>query len=70
MTSIRDHKSDGSQELSLEIQKANYFATAAKENWISMVSFAVFILVRIFSTVVFFRIAISTVVVYTCRHGT
>ena len=44
MTSIRDHKSDGSQELSLEIQKANYFATAAKENWISMVSFAVFIL--------------------------
>ena len=45
MTSIRDHISDGSQELSLEIQKANYFATAAKENWISMVSFAVFILV-------------------------
>ena len=45
MTSIRDHKSDGSQELSLEIQKANYFATAAKENWISMVSFVVFILV-------------------------
>ena len=45
MTSIREQKNDGSQELSLEIQKANYFATAAKENWISMVSFAVFILV-------------------------
>ena len=44
MTSIRDQKNDGSQELSLEIQKANYVATAAKENWISMVSFAVFIL--------------------------
>ncbi|MBD8896917.1 ABC transporter permease [Desulfovibrio desulfuricans] len=44
MTSIREQKNDGSQELSLEIQKANYFATAAKENWISMVSFAVFIL--------------------------
>ena len=45
MTSIREQKNDGSQELSLEIQKANYFATAAKENWISMVSFVVFILV-------------------------
>ena len=44
MTSIREQKNNGSQELSLEIQKANYFATAAKENWISMVSFAVFIL--------------------------
>ncbi|UIB01407.1 ABC transporter permease [Desulfovibrio desulfuricans] len=44
MTSIREQKNDGSQELSLEIQKANYFATAAKENWISMASFAVFIL--------------------------
>lgn len=44
MTSIREQKNDGGQELSLEIQKANYFATAAKENWISMVSFAVFIL--------------------------
>lgn len=45
MTSIREQKNGGSEELSLEIQKANYFATAAKENWISMVSFAVFILV-------------------------
>ena len=44
MTSIREQKNGGSEELSLEIQKANYFATAAKENWISMVSFAVFIL--------------------------
>ena len=45
MTSIREQKNDGSDELSLEIQKANYFATAAKENWISIVSFAIFILV-------------------------
>ena len=33
------------QELKLEIQKANYFATAARENWISIVSFLVFLVV-------------------------
>ncbi|WP_374287871.1 ABC transporter permease [Desulfovibrio desulfuricans] len=45
MTPIHEQKNDGSGEVSLEIQKANYLATAARENWISMVSFAVFILV-------------------------
>lgn len=33
------------QELNLEIQKANYFATAAKENWISIVSFLIFLVI-------------------------
>lgn len=33
------------QELSLEVQKANYFATAARENWISIVSFLIFLVV-------------------------
>ena len=33
---------DGS--VSLEIEKANYFATAARENWISVVSFIMFVL--------------------------
>ena len=45
MMPIHEQKNDGSGEVSLEIQKANYLATAARENWISMVSFAVFILV-------------------------
>lgn len=31
------------EELSLEVQKANYFATAARENWISIVSFLLFL---------------------------
>ncbi len=38
-------KDAADQELNLEIQKANYFATAAKENWISIVSFLIFLVI-------------------------
>ena len=38
------NKEQGNTALSLEIEKANYFATAAKENWISFVSFLLFLL--------------------------
>lgn len=38
------NKEQGNATLSLEIEKANYFATAAKENWISFVSFLMFLL--------------------------
>lgn len=38
-----DLKSDRGESLSLEIARANYFATAAKENWISVVSLLVFL---------------------------
>lgn len=36
-------KEAAGQELSLEIQKAKYFATVARENWISIVSFLLFL---------------------------
>lgn len=38
-------KDAADQELNLEIQKANYFATAVKENWISIVSFLIFLVI-------------------------
>lgn len=38
-------KDAADQELNLEIQKANYFATAARENWISIVSFLIFLVI-------------------------
>lgn len=34
---------DRNDTLSLEVEKANYFASAAKENWISVVSFVLFL---------------------------
>lgn len=37
-------KDQAADTLSLEIEKANYFATAARENWISVVSFLIFLL--------------------------
>ncbi|GKG93928.1 ABC transporter permease [uncultured Desulfovibrio sp.] len=40
-----EKKDAADQELNLEIQKANYFATAAKENWISIVSFLIFLVI-------------------------
>lgn len=40
-----EKKDAADQELNLEIQKANYFATAARENWISIVSFLIFLVV-------------------------
>lgn len=33
------------ETLSLEIQKTNYFATAARENWISVISFIIFLVI-------------------------
>lgn len=40
-----EKKDAADQELNLEIQKANYFATAARENWISIVSFLIFLVI-------------------------
>ena len=40
-----EKKDAADQEMNLEIQKANYFATAAKENWISIVSFLIFLVI-------------------------
>ena len=40
-----EKKDAADQELNLEIQKANYFATSARENWISIVSFLIFLVV-------------------------
>lgn len=42
---MRQDKDAADQELNLEIQKANYFATAARENWISIVSFLIFLVI-------------------------
>lgn len=41
---IGSERAAASEALSLEIEKANYFATAARENWISFVSFALFLI--------------------------
>lgn len=38
-----EKKDAAHEELSLEIRKANYFATAARENWISILSFLLFL---------------------------
>ena len=41
---MQEKSAQVSESLSLEIARANYFATAAKENWISIVSLVVFLI--------------------------
>lgn len=41
----KSQRDAASEALNLEIAKANFFATAARENWISILSFALFLIV-------------------------
>ncbi|MDE5879473.1 MAG: ABC transporter permease [Desulfovibrio sp.] len=41
----KSQRDAASEALNLEIAKANFFATAARENWISILSFALFLVV-------------------------